>query len=125
METNAGLLVTLYRRLLKRHDKVAVSYGPAPATCPVRAVRTLLAALNAKGHTDGPLFVRIDGHGRITPPMIPHARNLGAPSGRITSTGAAATVTRAAMLTGFEGQWTDQSLRRGFDTAARRASRET
>ncbi|TWG06433.1 hypothetical protein FHX80_114928 [Streptomyces brevispora] len=37
VETNAGLLVTLYRRPLKRHDKVAVPYGPIPATCPVWA----------------------------------------------------------------------------------------
>ncbi|MFE9997522.1 hypothetical protein [Streptomyces avermitilis] len=34
-ETNAGLLVTLYRRPLKRHDKVAVPYIPPqpPALC--------------------------------------------------------------------------------------------
>ncbi|WP_405668321.1 tyrosine-type recombinase/integrase [Streptomyces sp. NBC_00055] len=125
VETNAGLLVTLYRRPLKRHDKVAVPYGPTPATCPVWAVRALLAALNAKGRTDGPLFVRIDRHDRITPPMTHHALSVGAPSGRITPTVAAAIVTRAAMLAGFEGQWTGHSLRRGFDTAARRASRET
>lgn len=45
VETDTGLLVTLYRRPLKPHDKVAVPYGPTPATCPVWAVRALLAAL--------------------------------------------------------------------------------
>ncbi|MEU6593261.1 hypothetical protein ABZ923_29230 [Streptomyces sp. NPDC046881] len=122
VETNAGLLVTIYRRKLKRHDKVAVPYGSNPATCPVRAVRALLAALNAKGRTAGPLFVRIDRHGRIVPPMTRHSQTIEDPSGRITPTAAAAVVTRAATFAGFEGQWAGHSLRRGFDTAARRAS---
>ncbi|MEU6370371.1 hypothetical protein ABZ876_32795 [Streptomyces sp. NPDC046931] len=56
-----GLLVSVYRRKLKRHDEVAVPYGSRPATCPVRA---LVAALAAASRTSGPLFVRIYRHGR-------------------------------------------------------------
>lgn len=121
VDTEDGLLVTVYRRKLKRHDEVAVPYGSNPATCPVRAVRALRAALTAEGRPSGPLFVRIDRHGRIAPPMTRHGRSIGDPSGRITPTAAADVVTRAAEAAGFEGQWTGHSLRRGFATAARRA----
>ncbi|MEV7020061.1 tyrosine-type recombinase/integrase [Streptomyces sp. NPDC093991] len=118
VETEDGLLVNVYRRKLKRHDEVAVPYGSNPATCPVRAVRALLAA---QERTAGPLFVRIDRHGRVAPPMTRHGRIIGDPAGRVTPAGAAAVVTRAATAAGFEGKWTGHSLRRGFATAARRA----
>ncbi|MGW0692809.1 tyrosine-type recombinase/integrase [Streptomyces sp. NPDC002738] len=121
VETEDGLLVTVYRRKLKRHDEVAVPYGSNPATCPVRAARALLAALAAEGRTSGPLFARVDRHGRIAPPMTRHGQAIGDPSGRITPTAAAAVVTRAAEQAGFDGKWTGHSLRRGFATAARRA----
>ncbi|MFD5522300.1 tyrosine-type recombinase/integrase [Streptomyces sp. NPDC127066] len=121
VETEDGLLVSVYRRKLKRHDEVAVPYGSNPATCPVRAVRALLAALAAEGRTAGPLFVRVDRHGRVAPTMNRHGKAIGDASGRITPTAASAVVTRAALLAGFEGQWTGHSLRRGFATAARRA----
>lgn len=113
--------MSVYRRKFKRHDEVAVPYGSNPATCPVRAVRALLAALAAAGRSSGSLFVRVDRHGRIAPPMTCHGPDHRRPAGRITPTAAAAVVTRAAQATGFEGKWTGHSLRRGFATAARRA----
>jgi integrase len=121
IETDDGLLVTIYRRKLKRHDECAVPYGSNPATCPVCATRTLLGALADAQRTEGPLFVRIDRHGRVAPTMTRHGQPIGDSTGRITPTAASAVVTRAAMLAGFEGKWTGHSLRRGFATAARRA----
>jgi site-specific recombinase XerD len=120
-ETEDGLLVSVYRRKLKRHDEVAVPYGSNPATCPVRATRALLAALASEGRTRGPLFVRVDRHGRLAPPMTRYGRTIGDPAGRMTPAAAATVVTRTAEDAGFEGNWSGHSLRRGFATAARRA----
>lgn len=120
-ETEDGLLVTLYRRKLKRHDEVAVPYGSNPATCPVRAVRALRALLAAAERDSGPLLLRIDRHGRVAAPMIRGSRTIGDPSGRLTPAAAAAVVARRAEDAGLTGQWTGHSLRRGFATAARRA----
>ncbi|MEV5463422.1 hypothetical protein AB0L17_35545 [Streptomyces cellulosae] len=49
VETEDGLLVTVYRRKLKRHDEVAVPYGSNPATCPVRATAHCLPPSPPKG----------------------------------------------------------------------------
>lgn len=121
VETDDGLLVTLYRRKLKRHDEVAVPYGSNPATCPVRAVRALRALLAANGRDSGPLLLRIDRHGRTAAPMTRGGRPIGDLSGRLTPAAAAGIVTRRAEDAGLTGQWTGHSLRRGFATAARRA----
>ncbi|MEU7457559.1 tyrosine-type recombinase/integrase [Streptosporangium roseum] len=121
VETADGLLVTVYRRKIKAHTETAVPYGRIPATCPVRAVRDLLAALADAGRTSGPLLVRIDRHGRIAAPMTRHGRTIGDPDGRLTPGAAADVVTRIAAAAGLEGRWTGHSLRRGFATAARRA----
>ncbi|MFI9434553.1 MULTISPECIES: tyrosine-type recombinase/integrase [Streptosporangium] len=120
-ETADGLLVTIYRRKIKAHTETAVPYGRIPATCPVRAVRDLLAALADAGRTSGPLLVRIDRHGHIAAPMMRHGRTIGDPDGRLTPGAAADVVTRIAAAAGLEGRWTGHSLRRGFATAARRA----
>ncbi|MEU2388959.1 tyrosine-type recombinase/integrase [Streptomyces sp. NPDC012461] len=69
VETEDGLLVSVYRRKLKRHDEVAVSCGSHPATCPVRAVRALLAALDAEGRTAGMLFTTASGS-RLDEPAV-------------------------------------------------------
>ncbi|GII89714.1 hypothetical protein Ssi03_77040 [Sphaerisporangium siamense] len=45
-ETSDGLLVTVYRRKIKKFTEAAIPYGRVPATCPVRAVRDLLAAMD-------------------------------------------------------------------------------
>lgn len=70
-------------------------------------------------HCDMGCFVVFFGSRQVTHP----ARRVGDPSGRVIRTVAAVIVTRAAMLDGLEGQWTGHSLRRRFDSAARRASR--
>ncbi|MEU6221926.1 tyrosine-type recombinase/integrase [Streptomyces sp. NPDC047022] len=121
VESEDGLLVTVYRRKLKRHDEVAVPYGSNPATCPVRATRALLAALAAEARTAGPVFVRVDRHGRIAPPLTRRGQTIGATDGRLTAQAAADIVTRTANRAGYTGKWTGHSLRRGFATAARRA----
>ncbi|MGV9532446.1 tyrosine-type recombinase/integrase [Streptosporangium sandarakinum] len=130
--TSDGLLVTAYRRKIKKFTEVAVPYGRVPATCPVRAVRDLVAAMAEAGRTAGPLLVRIDRHGRIAPPMTRGGRTIGDPQGRMTADAVADVVTKsaAAVVTksangveskGLEGSWTGHSLRRGFATAARRS----
>ncbi|MBX6387144.1 MAG: tyrosine-type recombinase/integrase [Microbispora sp.] len=120
-ETDDGLLVTVYRRKIKKFTEVAVPYGSNPATCPVRATRALVEALAEAGRTSGPLLVRIDRHGRIAPPMTRGGRPIGDPAGRMTADAIADVVTRIATAAGLEGRWTGHSLRRGFATAARRA----
>lgn len=119
-ETEDGLLVTVYRRKLKRFDEVAVPYGSVPATCPVRAVRALLAAMAEAGRTSGPLFVRVDRHGRIAPPLTRNGRPIGDPAGRMTTDAVTDVLNRLARAAGLDGRWTSHSLRRGFATAARR-----
>ena len=59
------MLVHMYRGKVRILTEVAVPFGQ-PSTCPARAVRALLAALAEAGRSTGPLFVRIDRHGRIT-----------------------------------------------------------
>lgn len=114
------MLVTIYRRKIKAFTEVAVPYGRIPASCPVRAVRTLLAALADVGRTSGPLLVRIDRHGRVAPPLTRHGRTIGDASGRMTADAAADVISRIAAAAELEGRWTGHSLRRGFATAARR-----
>lgn len=120
-ETHEGLLVTIYRRKLKTYTECAVPYGSNPATCPVRATRALLDTLAEQGRTRGPLFVRIDRHGRIAPPLTRKGKAIGDPQGRMTAEALADVVTHIADAADLEGRWTGHSLRRGFATAARRA----
>lgn len=120
-ETPEGLLVTIYRRKIKTFTEVAVPYGRIPASCPVRAVRDLLAAMAEAGHTSGPLLVRITRHGHIAPPLTRGGKQIGDPHGRMTAEACAEIVGRIAAAAGLEGRWTGHSLRRGFATAARRA----
>ncbi|GGQ11266.1 integrase [Streptosporangium pseudovulgare] len=119
-ETPEGLLVNIYRRKIKKFTEVAVPYGRVPATCPVRAVRDLVAAMAEAGRTAGPLLVRIDRHGRIAPPMTRGGRTIGDPQGRMTAEACGEIVGRIASAAGLDGRWTGHSLRRGFATAARR-----
>ncbi|WP_433259506.1 tyrosine-type recombinase/integrase (plasmid) [Streptosporangium sp. CA-135522] len=122
-ETPEGLLVTIYRRKLKKFTECKVGYGTNPATCPVRAVRALLEAMAARGRTNGPLLVRIDRHGHAGVQIRRAGRPVGDPSGRMTPDAVLDVVTRTAAAAGLEGRWTGHSLRRGFATAARRAGK--
>ncbi|MFD8739404.1 tyrosine-type recombinase/integrase [Streptomyces sp. NPDC059618] len=123
-ESENGIEASLYRRKIKAFTDTAVPFGSSPSTCPVRAVRALREALREEGREDGPLFVRVDRHGRIAPPMQRHGVPIGDTTGRLTAQAAAQVVTRAAEAAGLEGQWSGHSLRRGFATAARKAGHD-
>lgn len=120
VECDEGYLVSIYRVKMKKFTESAVPYGKTPATCPVRALRSLIAAMREAGRTEGPLFVRIDRHGRIAPPMKRRGKPIGDPSGRLTPDAASDVIERLAGAAGFEGRWRGHSLRRGFATAAQR-----
>jgi len=114
-----GVQVTIRRSKTDKNSqgrKVALPYGSHPATCPVRALRDWTELLAQHGRTDGPLFVRVDRHGRLG-----HvATGRGSADGRITGETVAAIVRQAAHEAGLDaGQaFTGHSLRRGFATAA-------
>ncbi|MEU0977980.1 tyrosine-type recombinase/integrase [Streptomyces griseus] len=118
VEDDKGYLVSIYRVKMKKFTESAIAYGKSPATCPVRAIRALVMAMREAGRTDGPLFVRIDRHGRIAPPMTRKGKPIGDPSGRLTPDAASDVVERLADAAGFHGRWRGHSLRRGFATAA-------
>ncbi|MER7130098.1 tyrosine-type recombinase/integrase [Streptosporangium saharense] len=120
VETPEGLVVTVYRRKIKKHTETAVPYGSNPATCPVRATRALVAALGEHGRTAGPLLVRMDRHGRLAPPIRRGGATIGDLEGRMTAEAVADVVTRLAQAANLAGDWSGHSLRRGFATAARR-----
>lgn len=121
VRTEDGIDLSIYRRKTHNHTDNMVLYGSNPATCPVRAVSAYLAALEEAGRTEGPLFVRLNRHGHVAPPMYRHGHVIGDPSGRMTTEAAAEVVEGAGAAAGLEGQWSGHSLRRGFATAARRA----
>jgi len=116
-----GIAVKVYRRKIKRWTTTKVMYGSHPATCPVRATLALIDALAEAGRTDGPLFVRMDQHGNVAPPMTRYGQPIGDPAGRMTTTAAANIVEAAAEAAGVDGRWRSHSMRRGFVTAARAA----
>ncbi|MFF5695019.1 site-specific integrase [Streptomyces albidoflavus] len=124
VETEHGYDVTLYRKKVRKHTTSPILYGTDPATCPVRALRAYLAALEAAGRTDGPLFVRVDRWDRIAPPLTRRGRPIGDPAGRMTAEAAAEVVERLAVAAGLSGDWSGHSLRRGFATAARAAGHD-
>jgi site-specific recombinase XerD len=120
--TDAGLQVTI--RVSKTdHDSagriVAVPYGAHPHTCPVRVTLAWRALLAAHARTDGPLFVRIDRHGRLG--RVPSGRSTA--DGRLTGQAVALIVRRTAAGAGLDpaAVWSGHSLRRGFATETYRA----
>jgi site-specific recombinase XerD len=119
-----GIAVRVYRKKIKKWTEPKVMYGSSPATCPVRATLALIDAMADHGRTDGPLFVRVDRHGRIAPPLTRKGRVIGDPSGRMTTDAASDVVENAAAAAGVEGLWRSHSLRRGFVTAARAAGKD-
>ncbi|MGC4927243.1 tyrosine-type recombinase/integrase [Streptomyces sp. DT117] len=120
VEDDKGYMLSIYRVKMRKFTNSAIAYGKSPATCPVRALRALITAMREAGRTDGPLFVRIDRHGRIAPPMMRKGKPIGDPSGRLTPDAASDVVERLADAAGFQGRWRGHSLRRGFATAAQR-----
>lgn len=101
-DDDQGLLYDLYRPKVTNDQPLGVPYGSYASTCPVRTLRTYRQALLDHGHKPtGPMFVRIDRHGRINPPMFRDGRRIGDPSGRMTAEGIADIVTRAAARAGL------------------------
>ncbi|NUP46145.1 MAG: tyrosine-type recombinase/integrase [Catenulispora sp.] len=119
-----GMAVNVYRKKIKKWQEPKVLYGSDPATCPVRAVQAYLSVLAEQGRTEGPLFIRLDRHGRIAPPMIRGGRPIGDLAGRMTTDAAADVVQAAAEAADLEGRWRSHSMRRGFVTAARAAGKD-
>lgn len=131
-EVEEGLTVELWRPKVSHEGPLGVPYGSNPATCPVRAVRAWRHCLLEHGRQPvGPVFLRIDRHGRIAHPMYRHGEQIGDPTGRITGEGIGDAVTRAAtraglavpseLLPDLPPRWSGHSLRRGFATAAKQA----
>ncbi|MET8453496.1 tyrosine-type recombinase/integrase [Streptomyces sp. NPDC005209] len=134
-EVEEGLTVQIWRPKVNHEGPLGVPYGSNPATCPVRALRAWRQCLTDHGHqAAGPLFVRIDRHGRIAHPMHRNGRQIGDPAGRITGEGIGDAITRAAtrahltapteLLPDLPPRWSGHSLRRGFATAAKQAGKD-
>lgn len=123
-DDNRGIAVRVYRKKIKKWTTPKVMFGSNPATCPVRATLDLIEALAAEGRTDGPLFLRQDRHSNTAQPMTRHGKPIGEPDGRMTAQGASDVVEKAAAAAGIAGRYRGHSLRRGFVTAARAASKD-
>ncbi|MET9852209.1 integrase [Streptomyces sp. NPDC006450] len=134
-DEDQGLLYDLYRPKVTNDQPLDVPYGNYATTCPVRTLRAYRQALLDHEHEPtGPLFVRIDRHGRINPPLHRGGRRIGDPAGRMTAEGIGDIVTRAARRAGLlrpdqllpEGapRWTGHALRRGYATAIREAKKD-
>jgi site-specific recombinase XerD len=97
---------------------VAVPYGAQLETCPVRSVQAWLELLAANGRAAGPLFVRIDRHGKFG-----RSPTGGSRDGRLSAQAVALVVNRTARRAGLDptAAWSGHSLRRGFATETYRA----
>ncbi|MFI9194122.1 integrase [Streptomyces californicus] len=116
-----GFTVRVYRKKRKKWQNVEVQPDPDPALCTVTAVRDLVDALAHEGHTQGPLFMRIDQWGYMGAEMTRKGEPIGDPDGRISINGASDIVSRSIRRTGLPGKWTSHSLRRGLVKSARAA----
>jgi integrase len=132
-DVEEGLQVEVWRPKVQRDHPLGVPYGNHPGTCPVRAVRAYRARLIEADHTPvGPVFLRVDRHGRIAHPITRHGKEIGDRLGRLTGRAVGDIVARAAkraglseppteMLPDLPPRWSGHSLRRGFATAAKQA----
>ncbi|MFI1726401.1 tyrosine-type recombinase/integrase [Streptomyces sp. NPDC020489] len=134
-EVEEGLAVEIWRPKVNHEGPLGVPYGSNPATCPVRALRAWRHHLIETGRPPaGPLFLRIDRHGRIAHPMRRNGKPIGDPTGRISGEGIGDAVARAAaradltapagLLPDLPPRWSGHSLRRGFATAAKQAGKD-
>ena len=105
-ETEDGLVIRVRRSKTDPEGKgatVALPYGSAAATCPVRSYR---AWMRAAAITTGPVFRAVDRHGRVGP-------------GRLDPGSIARVVKRAAAAAGLDpAVYAGHSLRAGFATQA-------
>lgn len=116
-----GFSVSVYRRKLKKWQKVDVVYDDDPGLCPVHTTNALIAALADEGRTTGPLFLRMDRWGYLAPEMFRDGQPIGDPTGRMTTEAASDIVERSINATAIPGRWTSHSLRRGFVNSSRDA----
>lgn len=121
-EQPEGIEVSVRRSKTDKNSEgrvVAIPYGANPDTCPVRTLRAWIGYLASQGHTDGPLFVRVDRHGRLGTA----AAGRVARDGRLTGQAVAIVINRAALRAGLDSNaaWSGHSLRRGFATETYRA----
>lgn len=105
-ETADGLVIRVRRSKTDPEGKgttVALPYGSAAATCPVRSYRAWIAAAAIAA---GPAFRAVDRHGRVA-------------KGRLDAGSIARIVKRAAAATGLDpSRYAGHSLRAGFATQA-------
>jgi len=105
-ETADGLVIQVRRSKTDPEGKgirVALPYGSAAATCPVRTYRAWIAAA---GIAAGPAFRAVDRHGRVSP-------------GRLDAGSVARLIKRAARAAGLDpAHYAGHSLRAGFATQA-------
>ena len=105
-ETADGLVLRVRRSKMDPEGKgtsVALPYGSAAATCPVRSYRAWIAAASL---TLGPAFRAVDRHGRVA-------------AGRLDAGSIARVVKRAAAAAGLDpALYAGHSLRAGFATQA-------
>ncbi|MEV6672848.1 integrase [Streptomyces sp. NPDC051162] len=135
-EAEKGLAYDLYRPKVNNDQPLGVPYGAYPSTCPVRAMRAWARCLREAGRPlTGPIFLRIDRHGRIAHRMTRHGEDIGDPTGRMTGEGIGDIVTRAAQRAGLTrppddllpdlpARWTGHALRRGYAEASRQAKKD-
>ncbi len=105
-ETKEGVVIRIRRSKTDQEGKgrqVAIPYGSAPETCPVRACREWIAAAEL---SEGPLFRLIDRHGHVNNRGL-HRDSIGA------------IVKRAAEAAGLDPKlYAGHSLRAGLCTQA-------
>jgi site-specific recombinase XerD len=119
-----GLQVSVYRQKTRKMDDPVVQYRPDRAVCPVHAVAEWTGALGTAGPTAGPLFVRIDRHGRIGHQLTRGGVPIGDSDGRMTGQAVADVIHRSAISAGLSGRWSGHSLRRGLATSMHQAGAE-
>lgn len=134
-EVDQGLEVDIWRPKVELDQPIGLPYGSHPVTWRVRASRAYRAVLAEHGWDPaGPLFVRIDPHGRIASLMHRCGRLIGHPTGRLTGEAIGDIVAHAAtragldvtggLLPDLQPWWSGHSLRRSLATAARKAGKD-
>jgi len=119
-----GIQVTVYRQKIRKMDEPVVHYQPDKSLCPVRATEEWVQALAGLGRSSGPLFVRVNRHGQVAPPLTRNGAPIGDPAGRMTGQAIAQVIQRSALAAGLGGKWSGHTLRRGFVTSAHEAGIE-
>ncbi|MFC1418792.1 integrase [Streptacidiphilus cavernicola] len=114
-----GIAVLVYRRKVKKWAWKGIPYGSHPDTCPVRATIAWLDLLDKAGFTEGPVFLRVDRHGNIAHKIMRKGREVGDPTGRLSTEAVSDVIERAADRADLPGRWRSHSLRRGLVNAAR------